>query len=145
LLALPSFLLLFLASHSALESDAALESENTYAVIVGVLEWQSQSYGSFSKENRRDQGLYDQLKARGVPEENMVLLLGQKATEKNMLAVSNRFPNAQERGRRAALLLIERVSLVWRYRNATIAISSGLTRNPFRRLKRLRYVPELIH
>ena len=41
----------------------ALETKNTYAVIVGVLEWEKPAYSSFSKQNRRDQGLYDSLSA----------------------------------------------------------------------------------
>jgi hypothetical protein len=66
-------------------APAGLEPAQTYAVIVGVLEWPSKSLAAYSKENRRDQGLYDTLKARGVPESHMCLLLDQKATEANML------------------------------------------------------------
>lgn len=61
-----------------------LETNKTYAVIVGVLEWKNSSYTSFSKQNRRDQGLYDALRGAGVPENQMKLLLGKDATEENM-------------------------------------------------------------
>ena len=63
----------------------SLQPEKTWAVIVGVLEWESTSLASFPKENRRDQGLYDQLKAMGVPEANMTLLLDEKATNANII------------------------------------------------------------
>jgi len=65
-------------------STAQLEPDNTYAVITGVLEWKSKSHSSFSKENRRDQGLYDQLRSMGVPKRNMALVLGKEATNKRM-------------------------------------------------------------
>jgi hypothetical protein len=76
---------LLLAQGRANAQPAQMQPENTYAVIVGVLEWESATLPSFSKENRRDQGLHDQLKILGVPEENMVLLLGKDATNANML------------------------------------------------------------
>jgi hypothetical protein len=76
---------LLLAQGRANAQPAQMQPENTYAVIVGVLEWESATLSSFSKENRRDQGLHDQLKIMGVPEENMVLLLGKDATNANML------------------------------------------------------------
>ncbi|MEM7392684.1 MAG: caspase family protein, partial [Verrucomicrobiota bacterium] len=50
-------------------------------MIVGVLEWPSDSYAPFSKANRRDQGLYNELRRRGIPSENMMMLLGREATE----------------------------------------------------------------
>jgi len=67
-------------------SNAQLEPVNTYAFISGALEWKSKSLSSFSKENRRDQGLYDQLRAMGVPAKNMTLLLGKETTNEKMLA-----------------------------------------------------------
>jgi hypothetical protein len=67
-------------------STSQLAPDNTYAVITGALEWKSKSLSTFSKENRRDQGLYDQLKAMGVPEKNMELLLGKETTNDKMLA-----------------------------------------------------------
>ena len=58
--------------------------ENTYAVIAGVLEWKDSHLGSFPKENRKDQALHKALLERGVPKENMVLLLDQDATAGRM-------------------------------------------------------------
>lgn len=78
-------LVALLQAAPSLAQGAVLEAEKTYAVIVGVLEWQKPSYSSFSKENRRDQGLYDELRARGVPAQNMQLLLGKDATEARMV------------------------------------------------------------
>jgi len=69
----------------ALAAPAQLEPANTYAVIVGVLEWPSKTLSGWSKENRRDQGLYDRLRAMGVPKANMALVLGKEATNANML------------------------------------------------------------
>ncbi|MCH2102041.1 MAG: caspase family protein [Planctomycetes bacterium] len=63
-----------------------LEPAKTYAVIAGVLEWESDTLSSFSKENRRDQGLYDRLLEMGIPAEQMSLLLGPEATNENMIA-----------------------------------------------------------
>ncbi len=67
-------------------TPAALEPESTYAVIVGVLEWPSRTLSGFSKENRRDQGLYETLREKGVPARNMALLLDREATEANLRA-----------------------------------------------------------
>ena len=53
---------------------------NTCAVIVGVLTWQNQGVRSFSARHRKDQELYDTLLRRGVPRENMTLLLDKEAT-----------------------------------------------------------------
>jgi len=65
-------------------TPAALEPASTYAVIAGVLEWPSRTLSAFPEEYRRDQGLYETLRAKGVPERNMALLLGPKATEANL-------------------------------------------------------------
>lgn len=61
-----------------------LQPESTYAVIVGVLEWKGKDLSSFPKENRRDQALYDRLRAMGVPAAQMKLLLDGQATETAM-------------------------------------------------------------
>lgn len=61
-----------------------LRPRSTYAVIVGILEWQGKSLSSFSKENRRDRALYDRLRAMGVPGDQMKLLLDAEATEEAM-------------------------------------------------------------
>ena len=88
----------FLHPCPILAAPAQLEAKNTYAVIVGVLEWQSRSHSPFSKTNRRDQGLYDQLKSMGVPEKNMALLLGKNATEAKMLEAITKVSKSAEEG-----------------------------------------------
>ncbi len=55
-------------------------------MIVGVLEWKGKDLSSFPKENRRDQALYDRLRAMGVPAAHMKLLLDEQATEAAMEA-----------------------------------------------------------
>lgn len=59
---------------------AEVEPARTYAVIAGVLKWEANRLASFSPRHRKDQELYDVLRARGVPASNLVLLLDQKAT-----------------------------------------------------------------
>lgn len=87
----------FLQPRPILAEAAQLEAKNTYAVIAGVLEWQDPSFSPYSKTNRRDKGLYDQLKSMGVPEQNMALLLGKDATEAKMLkAVTDISKSAKE-------------------------------------------------
>lgn len=80
------------------QEPARLEPASTYAVIVGVLEWESESLSPFSKENRRDQALYDRLLALGVPPENMALLLGPEATWEGMGAAVDRIARSAGEG-----------------------------------------------
>ena len=72
----------------------ALEPANTYGVIVGVLSWQNPAIGRFSTANRKDQELHDELIKRGVPRENLKLLLDNQATlaniRKSLRAVAGR-------------------------------------------------------
>src|SRR5687768_8270992 len=55
------------------------EPKKTHAVLVGVLEWKN-GLGGFSKVHRKDQELRDLLVKRGVPAENITLLLDKDAT-----------------------------------------------------------------
>jgi hypothetical protein len=55
----------------------------TYAVIVGVLEWEH-GLQPYAKRNRKDQELRDLLVRRGTPEENIALLLDKEATLANV-------------------------------------------------------------
>ena len=80
-IAVTVFLVLFAHQAVASESDrASFEPARTHAVIVGVLRWQSPAISTFSSENRKDQQLYYTLAERGVPKENMALLLDDEAT-----------------------------------------------------------------
>jgi hypothetical protein len=55
------------------------EPARTHAVLVGVLEWKSGLPG-FPKSNRKDEELRDVLIGRGVPADNITLLLDAEAT-----------------------------------------------------------------
>lgn len=57
-----------------------LDASTTYVVIAGVLQWPEGRLGSFATKNRKDEELYETLKARGVPEAQMKLLLDDDAT-----------------------------------------------------------------
>jgi len=59
-------------------------TEKTYAVIVGALEWNDPSLYSFEKKNRKDQELYELLKSNLVEEKNIVFLMDDQATLKNI-------------------------------------------------------------
>ncbi len=58
--------------------------EQTYAVIVGALEWTDQYLPPFEKRNRKDEELYNLLKTTGVDENNIVFLKDQEATLKSI-------------------------------------------------------------
>jgi hypothetical protein len=61
-------------------AESNVDPGDTFAVIVGVLEWKDPALSSFPKENRKDEQLHAALVELGVPKENMVLLLDEKAT-----------------------------------------------------------------
>jgi len=75
------FLILF-TSHSF--SQDLFDPKNTKIVIAGVLKWQDPKISTFSNHHRKDQELYDQFISMGVPKENIVILLDEKATLKAM-------------------------------------------------------------
>lgn len=69
------------ASASAPLSPAhPLWSSSTFAVIAGVLSFQSPSLAPFSPRNRKDVELYQKLVHRGVPAANMSLLIDEAVT-----------------------------------------------------------------
>ena len=57
-----------------------LLSTATWALIAGVLSFESPSLSPFSPRHRKDQELYDTLRKRGVPAANMELLLDNDVT-----------------------------------------------------------------
>ena len=62
-------------------AQAAWNPQRTWVFCVGLLEWQdSESFGSFPKENRRDETLIKVLKERGVPANQVVYLQDKVAT-----------------------------------------------------------------
>jgi hypothetical protein len=59
------------------------EPRKTHAVLIGVLEWKH-GLTAFPKENRKDVELRDVLVRRGVPHDNITLLLDVEATLANI-------------------------------------------------------------
>lgn len=68
---------------------ALFEAKQTHGVIAGVLSWADASLSSFSAELRKDAELYRLLRARGVPESQLSLLLDTQATTSAILAALN--------------------------------------------------------
>lgn len=77
-------ILLLTLTAPLVRAEDALEPANTYGVIVGVLKWEKSALSGFSDRNRKDQELHDLLVKRGVPKENLALLLDEKATLANI-------------------------------------------------------------
>lgn len=61
-------------------ADLDLKPAKTYVVVAGVLQWSGGLLRGFPTKNRKDEELYDTLRAAGVPAENMKLLLDEQAT-----------------------------------------------------------------
>ncbi len=72
------------AAEPPVKQAEALDYANTYAVLAGVLHWEDSTLASYPTRHRKDQELYDTLRKRGVPAENMVLLLDKQATHAAM-------------------------------------------------------------
>jgi len=72
------FLLLALFSVRAFADT--WEPRKTYVLLVGVLSWEKNSLPSFPARHRKDRELYQTLIDRGVPRQNIVLLLDKQAT-----------------------------------------------------------------
>ncbi len=65
---------------STFHQSSTWDPKTTYAVVVGVLNWQDSRYHSYSTHHRKDEELYHTLLDRGVPESNVRLLLDKDAT-----------------------------------------------------------------
>lgn len=73
------------ASGSARPAESS--GDRTWALIVGVLEWQeAASYAPFKKDKRRDAELVAHLKSIGVPERNIVFLSDREAVKSRIEA-----------------------------------------------------------
>lgn len=83
-----TFLCLLLCLAPALAQD--WRPATTRAVVVGVLEWQATSIPQFSKEMRQDVALVEALRARGVPDENIEVLLDREATRESVVEALSR-------------------------------------------------------
>ena len=62
------------------QANGMLDPQRVYAIVVGLLDWQSPDLSSFSAEGRQDVEFYSALLALGVPETNMVKLIDAEAT-----------------------------------------------------------------
>ncbi|MBX3438932.1 MAG: caspase family protein, partial [Planctomycetaceae bacterium] len=81
-------LCLFLATSTAVlraAESGGLDPANTYGVMVGILEWADPATTTFSKADRQDRVLYQTLVRRGVPQNNLRLLLDAAATREAIL------------------------------------------------------------
>jgi len=73
-------LVAFVALSAFVQAAPDLKPAETYVIIAGTLKWQDKKINTFSPTNRKDQELYDTLAKIGVPRDNMLLLLDEKAT-----------------------------------------------------------------
>ena len=85
MLPLAALLLAIVVRPVAAAPAAAWEPEKTYALLVGILEWQDSDLASFPKKDRRDRELQQTLEAAGVPRANVVFLEDAKATQAAIL------------------------------------------------------------
>lgn len=91
------FLIILLCLTKASFCNPDINFSKTFAVITGVLTWEDKDFTSFSKENRKDKELYDLFLKLGIPQQNMTLLLDEKATLNNMQnAIKETAKNAEE-------------------------------------------------
>lgn len=96
---------------TAPKSATALDPANTCAVIVGALKWEDRGLTPYPVKDRKDQELCDTLRRRGVPVENMALLLDEKATLANM---RKSLQKMAERGKPGSTLIFYYCGHGWR-------------------------------
>ncbi len=70
---------------AARAEEARWEPEKTFALLVGVLEWEDKGLSPFPKEGRKDRELERRLLAAGVPRANVVFLEDAEATREAVL------------------------------------------------------------
>ena len=69
----------------AVSAQGSWEPQHTWVFFVGLLEWQdSESLPSFPQKNRRDEILLNELRKRGVPENQIVYLKDKQGTTANI-------------------------------------------------------------
>jgi hypothetical protein len=76
---------LLLIALGSIARAAEWEPARTHAVIVGVLSWPEEGLKPFPEKNRKDQELRDVLVRRGVPADQVILLLDKAATKTSIL------------------------------------------------------------
>lgn len=72
------------------------QPEKTWAIVVGALDWKEANYTSFPKQNRRDQRVVDLLRARGVPDKQILLLQDKEANLKRLQQAFEKFYSKAE-------------------------------------------------
>lgn len=77
---------------------ATWDPKTTYAVIVGALKFKATSISGWSDKHRKDDELAKLLLARGVPKENLVELLDEKATASEVFAAIEKTAKAAPKG-----------------------------------------------
>jgi hypothetical protein len=85
-------------AQTALAEKIAWNPSQSRAVIVGVLSWEDPTIGTFAKAERKDRELYETLLQRGVPAENVSLLLDEQATRQAVLDALSAQLNASRPG-----------------------------------------------
>lgn len=78
------------APKATLATSPLLAGPSTYAVIVGVLSFDEPGVAGWSKDRRKDRALHDALRARGVPAENMALVLDDAARHEEVRSAVKR-------------------------------------------------------
>jgi len=73
-------LLVSLFAIPARAAEPDLKPAETYVVIAGVLQWPGSKISGFPTKNRKDEELYEVLRNRGVPADQMKLLLDEEST-----------------------------------------------------------------
>jgi len=71
---------------------------STYAIVVGVLKFQSPKISGFSNKHRKDDELAKLLLARGVPKDHLVELLDEQATAENVFAAVEKMAKSAPKG-----------------------------------------------
>ncbi len=71
---------------AAVTAGPLLGGPDTFGVLTGVLAFSDPSVTAFSDELRKDRELYEALVRRGIPKENVSLLLDAEATESKVMA-----------------------------------------------------------
>ncbi len=72
-------------------SEPDWQPKRTWVFAIGVLEWKAKNqFANFPKKGRRDAELIEFFRAAGVPQEQVVFLIDQKATREAILSALDR-------------------------------------------------------
>jgi hypothetical protein len=97
-------LIQLVAAPSASAAELGWQPQKTWLFVVGVLSWKnSEMFGSFPVENRRDAALVDFFKKSGVPDSQIVYLQDKKATQQR---IDNAFAEQLTKLRPEDLLIV---------------------------------------